>query len=236
MHIPAIIGICVCLLIIVPLVIRKGTQEDAYTTESAEFREAYENARRYAAANDYTRAIRYFTEALKIRPENAEVHNDLGATYLNMGVKASEPPWEEDVSDMTGFEAFRQLEQALAQAESDIIIFEKADQRISDALVAQARKAGCGAYIEPHQLTATITIIKGKTKDAFRKAESELVRAKDLKPRYAVAYQNLGNLYYRMGHHRDAKILWQNALKLEPHNKELRRYLQANFPEILHEF
>jgi len=238
-QIPTIIGLCVCLLIIIPLFIaikKSKAPDEAYTTESTEFRESYDNAKRYAEVNDYTRAIGYFTEALKIRPDNAEVHNDLGATYLNMGIDASEPLWEEELSDMTGFEASQQLGQALAQVESGVIVFTKVEQKVADDLAAQARNENCYAHIEPHQLTATVTVVKGKTKEAFRKAESEFIRSKDLKPRYAPAYQNLGNLWYRMGRHKSALVLWRGALELEPHNKELRKYLQANFPEVMHQF
>ena len=240
-QIPTIIGVCICLLVIITLYFyyqykKDEMPDEAYTTESEEFIDSYDNAKRYAEVNDYTRAIGYFTEALKIRPDNAEVHNDLGATYLNMGIDVSEPLWPEELSDMTGFEAAQQLAQALAQIESGLIVFTKVRQKIADDLAAQASNENCYAHVERHQLTATVTIIKGKTKEAFRKAEAEFIRAKDLKPRYAPAYQNLGNLWYRMGRHKDALILWQGALELEPNNKELRKYLQANFPEVMHQF
>ena len=67
-------------------------------SESVEFRDLKDQAMVYANAGDYKRAIDLYTETLKMRPENAYIHNDLGAVYHNIGVEAAEEPWEEDVT------------------------------------------------------------------------------------------------------------------------------------------
>jgi tetratricopeptide (TPR) repeat protein len=122
--------------------------------------------------------------------------------------------------------ALHQLKQALSEVKSGVIVMTVNDMEVMKTLANYARESDCYVHIEDHRRTSDINIIKGKTKEAFRKAESELIRAKDLKPRYAKAYENLGSLYYRMGKQKDAIILWQSALDLDPTNKVLRQYLQ----------
>jgi len=197
--------------------------------ESQEVRDLKEKGRAYAEANEHEQAITYYTEALKMRPDDAYLHNDLGAVYHNMGVEAAGeawPSWEEDLTNVTPITALQQLKQALSEVQSGVIVMTVNDVKVMNTLANHARSSDCYVHIEDHQRTSDITIIKGKTKEAFRKAESELFRAKDLKPRYAKAYENLGSLYYRMGKQQDAVILWKSALDLDPTNKVLRQYLQ----------
>ena len=197
--------------------------------ESKQIRDLKDQARAYAEANEHEQAIEYYTEALKMRPEDAYLHNDLGAVYHNMGVDAAGetwPGWEEDLTDMTPVEALHQFRQALSEVQSGVIVVTVNSMKVMETLVNHARVSDCYVHIENHQRTSDITIVKGKTRQAFRKAESELLRAKDLKPRYSKAYENLGSLYYRMGRQKDALILWNSALDLDPTNKVLRQYLQ----------
>ncbi|MFQ6040757.1 MAG: tetratricopeptide repeat protein [Candidatus Poribacteria bacterium] len=197
--------------------------------ESEEVRDLKDRARAYADANEYERSIEYYTEALKMRPDDAYLHNDLGAVYHNMGIDAAGetwPSWEEDLTDTNPVTALQQLKQALSEVQSGVIVMTVNSMEVMNTLANHARASGCYVHIEHHQRTSDLNIIKGKTMEAFRKAESELLRAKDLKPRYSAAYQNLGSLYYRMGRQKDAVIMWKSALDLEPTNKKLRQYLQ----------
>jgi tetratricopeptide (TPR) repeat protein len=146
-----------------------------------------------------------------------------------MGVDAAGdtwPSWEEDLTNMKPIDAFYQLQQALSQVQSGVIVFTVNDVKVMNTLVNYAKSSGCYVHVENRQSASDINIIKGKTMEAFRKAESEFLRAKDLKPRYSAAYENLGSLYYRMGRQQDALIMWKSALKLEPTNKKLRQYLR----------
>jgi len=229
-YIPLIVVLVVCIAIVGAYFVLKSSQPSIDTIgESEEVRDLKGMGRAYAEANEYEQAIEYYTEALKARPEDAYLHNDIGAVYHNMGIEAAGetwPSWEEDLTNLTPVDALHQLQQALSQVQSGVIVMTVNNKKVMDTLENHARASGCYVHLEHQQRTSDMTIIKGATLEAFRKAESELLRAKDLKPRYSAAYENLGSLYYRMGRKRDAIIMWQSALALEPTNKKLRQYLQ----------
>ena len=229
-YIPLFVVLVICIAVVGVYFAFKSNQPSVDAIgESEEFRELKNKGRAYAEANEYEQAIEYYTEALKMRPDDAYLHNDIGAVYHNMGIDAAGetwPGWEEDVTNMTPVTALHQLKQAFSEVPSGVIVMTVNDTKVMDTLANHARASDCYVHLEHHQRTSDMTIIKGKTREAFRKAESELLRAKDLKPRYSAAYENLGSLYYRMGRKKDALIMWHSALDLEPTNKKLRQYLQ----------
>ena len=224
-YIPLIAALVICIAIVGVYFAFKSDQpsKDAIG-ESEEVKDLKDIARAYAEANEYEKAIEYYTEALKMRPEDAYLHNDIGAVYYNMGIDAAGetwPSWEEDLTNMSSVTALHQLQQALSEVQSGVIVMTVNSKKVMDTLANYASKSGCYVHLEHHQRTSDMTIIKGATMEAFRKAESELLRAKDLKPRYSAAYENIGSLYYRMGRKNDAVIMWKSALDLEPTNKKL---------------
>ena len=229
-YIPIVVVLVIFMAIVVVYFAFKSNQPSVDAIgESEEIRNLKDKARAYAEANEYEQSIEYYTEALKMRPENAYLHNDIGAVYHNLGIDAAGetwPGWEEDLTNMTPVTALHQLKQALSEVQSGVIVMTVNDKKVMDTLANYARASNCYVHLEHHRRTSDMTIIKGKTREAFRKAESELLRAKDLKPRYSAAYENLGSLYHRMGRRKDALIMWTSALDLEPTNKKLRQYLQ----------
>ncbi len=80
-----------------------------------------------------------------------------------------------------------------------------------------------------------LTIIVGKTKEAFLYAQKDYLKAIDIKfvkdregrkySNYSVASRNLGTLYFRMGRKKEAMIQWRRALELEPTDDELRELI-----------
>jgi tetratricopeptide (TPR) repeat protein len=229
-YIPLIVVLVILIAIVGAYFAFKSNQPSVDTIgEGEEVRDLKDKGRAYAEANEYEQAIEYYTEALKARPEDAYLHNDLGAVYHNMGIDAAGetwPSWEEDLTNLTPVDALHQLQQALSEVQSGVIVMTVNNKKVMDTLENHAIASGCYVHSEHHQRTSDMTIIKGATMEAFRKAESELLRAKDLKPRYSAACENLGSLYYRMGRKNDALIMWKSALDLEPTNKKLRQYLQ----------
>jgi tetratricopeptide (TPR) repeat protein len=229
-YIPLIVVLVILIAIVSAYFAFKSNQPSTDAIgEGEEVRDLKDKARSYAEANEYEQAIEYYTEALKARPEDAYLHNDIGAVYHNMGIDAAGetwPSWEEDLTNLSPVEALHQLQQALSQVQSGVIVMTVNNKKVMDTLENYAKSSGCYVHLEHQQRTSDMTIIKGATLEAFRKAESELLRAKDLKPRYSASYENLGSLYYRMGRKRDAIIMWKSALDLEPTNKKLRQYLQ----------
>ncbi len=242
-----IIAVSICLLFLIPMVIYMRTHTVGGTgsdkmLESEEFRNLREEGKNLAqmgmkyyedgnldkALEFYNKAIQIYTQALKIRPENAEMHNDLGAVYYNLGEAVSEPIWTDDLTRSSLTEAMDKLQNALREVESGIIVLTFNDKQIAEKVKNFAISRGHYAHINPVEngKEFDLYVIKGKTKEAFLKAESEFLRSKLIKERYAPAYRNLGALYMKMGRWDEAVQNLELALRIEPYDKELRTYLQ----------
>jgi tetratricopeptide (TPR) repeat protein len=241
-----IIAVSICLLFLIPMVIYVRTRStyipaDERMLESEEFRNLREEGKNLAETGEkyyedgdlnkaleyYNKAIETYTQALKIRPENAEIHNDLGAVYYNLGKAVSEPIWTDDLRKRSLSEALDVLQEALKEVKSGVIVLTFSDKTIAEKVMKFALSQGYYAHINPEEGGEfDLYVIKGRTKDAFLKAESEFLRAKTIKERYAPAYRNLGALYISMGRKEEGIQNLELALRIEPYDKELRAYLQ----------
>ena len=206
---------------------------------------------------DYTGAVESFKRAIQISPRDPYIHNDLGAAYYHMGLKAMNPPIPEDEDLGYGAEvdarygntreqireqAFTKLKEALDKTESGTITVIVKDQTISKEIESYIHPMEHYVHVEEENRDDGgkdywITTIKGKTKDFFLSAEKEYLQAidllsvKDASGRkysgYSVASRNLGTLYFRMGKKKDALANWQRALQLEPSDEELRQLVNS---------
>ena len=80
-----------------------------------------------------------------------------------------------------------------------------------------------------------LTIIVGKTKEAFLNAQRDYLKAIDIKSvkdsdgrkysNFSTASRNLGTLYFRMGRKKEAMDQLRRALELEPTDEELRELI-----------
>lgn len=62
-------------------------------------------------------------------------------------------------------------------------------------------------------------------KEEFKKAEQKLILEIAKNPKSTVLYEELGNLYAKMGDYRDAKESYEAAIELNPNNEELKKKL-----------
>ena len=117
LQLPTVICVCVSLIIMITLIVfmnanEEGVNREAVNVESEEFKTAREFAAVAFNAKRYTQAIEHYKVALRMRPENAYVHNDLGATYYEFGLAHAGPnwpSWDTDLSGRTVAEALREL-------------------------------------------------------------------------------------------------------------------------------
>ena len=233
LQLPTVICVCLSLIIMITLMIfMKANEEDisreAVNVESEEFKMARDHAADAFKAKRYTQAIEHYKVALRMRPENAYVHNDLGATYYEFGLAHAGPnwpSWDSDLSGRTEEEALRELQTAIAQTGSGYIVFRTDNPEVTKAIEVKARAAGARVNTDTFQNTADINILIGKTKEFFMKAESAYLQAKDIKPSYPKPYLNLGALYMKIGQRGIAVDYLENAYRLDPRDKELEEYL-----------
>jgi len=227
-----IIALGIILIVIIPLIIMtckkdvRGTYH-ASDEESVELSTLRQQAVTQYKANRFDKAIYYYEEALKLRPDNAVIHNDLGSAYLGLGKKAAGPMWpnwESDLTDMPMQSVIDEVEFALSDTDSGFIVFKAKDKNVINKIAELARKSGCWTHNEGN----TINIMKGKTMEALLKAEEHFLQATIIKSNYAVAYRNIGALYIDIGKRQEGLKTLRYALKLNPSDEELRTYFEAN--------
>ena len=197
---------------------------------------------------DYNKAIVEYERALKISPRDAYLRNDLGTAYYHLGLESMDTPMakdefefgiEVDIRHFEDSEALKKVEEAIQAIESGIITAVVTSEAAKGEIEAYVRSLGHYAHAEEETeddgKEFWLTVITGKTKEAFLKAEREYLEAIDIKAvrdesghkysSYSTVSRNLGTLYFRMGRKKDAVAQWQRALQLEPTDAELRNLL-----------
>jgi len=198
---------------------------------------------------DYSSAIQKYSRALRISPRDAYLHNDLGTAYYHLGLDNMDVPMEEDdfsfgmevdaryVEDV---KPITMVKEPLEKTKSGIITVVVNNEADSDEIEDNIRSMGHFVHAEAEESEDGsrdywLTIIVGKTKELFLEAETEYLKAIDIKSvkdaegrkysNYSTASRNLGTLYFRMGKKKEAVRQWQRALQLEPTDSELRSLL-----------
>jgi tetratricopeptide (TPR) repeat protein len=176
----------------------------------------------------YEIAINGYKGALALRPDNAEAHNDLGATYYERGLYLMAPPVEEDLREYSPNpqDAVDYIKKQLASIPSGKFAWTVSDAQLRVAQVFLDARKDLNYEFYPTSGGYELTVINGATAASFREAEVEFRRSIDLKPTYAPAYRNLGSLYVMRGNRKDAIVYFEEALRLEPQDKDLKTYLE----------
>jgi tetratricopeptide (TPR) repeat protein len=165
--------------------------------------------RKLAAAGQSDAACQYIEEALKVRPDSSEAHNDLGTVLMQMGKPA---------------EAMQQFHEALRispdylQAHFNLgkALFEERDLKEA---VAQFRAVAQIApdFASGHKSLATALIALGKMDEALPQCR-EFVR---LMPKDAEGHIRLARVLCRLGRPADAVEHLRETSKLMPGSAEI---------------
>ncbi len=233
LQLPTIIFLCLSLIVVVPLIyyMKTGDQmvaREAINLEGQEFKSLREQAAIAHNAKRHTAAIQIYEEALRMRPDNAEVHNDIGATSYDYGLDYAGPNWPSWKTDLTGqtpAEAVQELETAVAEVGSGYIVMISDKSDVAEAINAKAQAIDAYIYIQQFGEDVTMNIVIGKTKELFMKARDHYLRSIDIKPTYPRPYFNLGALYMKIGQHDTAVDYLEKSYQLDPRDKELEVYL-----------
>ena len=230
-RVPLIIGAIVSIAILLSIVILMQSDDDnaeIVNMDSQEFKYLREQARIDHSGKRYEQAITKLTKALKMRPQNSEVWNDLGATYYALGLEyagSTWPSWERDLTANTISEGNLELGTALREVESGYLVFICNDET-AEQIEQRAKRRN--AYISSSRWSIKskkVNILVGRTKEFLLKARDSYVAAIDVKPAYDAPYQNLGALYIKIGQLGVGKDNLEKAYELNPRNDELRMYL-----------
>ncbi|RKU19824.1 hypothetical protein C6500_09885 [Candidatus Poribacteria bacterium] len=231
LQLPTLIAVCLAILLIGGIYFfgrDKAELGIAVNLESEEFKQLRTHATDAFNAGKYQQAIELYSEALKMRPENAEIYNDLGTVYYEQGLKyagPSWPSWEKELRDNTIDEAIAELKVAIDKTGSGAITLKTRDEAVADAIEEEAAQLGGEVYRQRWENETTLNVLIGQTKIYMLRARDHYIRALDLKPTHSVAYRNLGSFYMKVGRTDKALDYYQEAYKLDPRDAELEEYL-----------
>ncbi|MDE0041595.1 MAG: tetratricopeptide repeat protein [Candidatus Poribacteria bacterium] len=232
LQLPTIIVLCFAVVLTVTLIYFMRTDNDgmreSINLQSAEFKMIRTHANEAYTVKDYEKAISLYEDAMTMRPENAEVLNDLGATYYAYGLDyagPSWPSWESDLEAKTVTEGIDELRNAVTHTESGYIVMNSANRKMAEAIEQKAKELGAIVYTEIWEDQVTIRLLIGKTQQFLMKAQDAYMRAIELKPTYSPAYHNLGSLLMKIGQTDSAVDYLRQAHDLDPRDKKLEQYL-----------
>ena len=232
LQLPTLIAVCLAILLVVSMLylFNRGNTElgIAVNLESEEFKQLRTHATDAFNAGKYKQAVELYSTALKMRPENAEIYNDLGTVYYEQGLKyagPSWPSWEKELREESVEEAVAELKLAIDKTGSGAIILKTRDEAVADAIEEEAQQLDGRVYRQRWENETTLSILIGQTKIFLLRARDHYIRALDLKPTHSVAYRNLGSFYMKVGRTDKALDYYQEAYKLDPRDAELEEYL-----------
>ncbi len=231
LQLPTLIAVCIAILLIggIYFIGRDKTELGiAVNLESEEFKQIRTHATDAFNAGKYQQAIELYSMALKMRPENAEIYNDLGTVYYEQGLRyagPSWPSWEKELREETPNQAVEELNAAVTKTTSGVIVLKTRDDAVADAIEKQAQQLNGEVYRQRWENEITLSILIGDTKTYLLRARDHYYRALDLKPTHSVAYRNLGSFFMKVGKTDTALDHYQEAYKLDPRDTELEEYL-----------
>ena len=178
-------------------------------------------------AQNFNQAIALYEQALELRPENAEIHNDLGSAHYDLGLKYAGPKWPSwQILDESLEGALAELDRAIQITESGYIVFQTSSTEIAKAVEEKAKSKGAAVFLYYGNSQTTLNILIGSTKDHLLQARWMYLKAMELKSTYAAPYRNIGSFYVKIGITDKALNYLREALKREPNDEELAEYLQ----------
>jgi tetratricopeptide (TPR) repeat protein len=231
LQLPTLIAVCLAILLIGSIyffVEDKSELGIAVNLESEEFKQTRTHATDAFNAGQYQQAIELYSQAIEMRPENAEIFNDLGAVYYKQGLKYAGPnwpSWEKELRDEAPDAAVVELKVAIDKITSGAIMFKTRDEAVADAIEDEAKQLGGEVYRQRWENEITLNILIGETKTYLLRARDHYLYALDLKPTHSVAYRNLGSFFMKVGKTDRALDYFQEAYKLDPRDAELEEYL-----------
>ena len=231
LQLPTLIAVCVSIVVIGIIYFFAKDESQlgiAVNLESEEFKQMRTHATDAFNAKQYQQAIELYSQAIKMRPENAEVFNDLGTVYYEQGLQYAGPnwpSWEKELSSESPEEAIAELRSAYDKTNSGSILLKTRHETVADAIEVEAKQLGGEVYRQRWENEITLNILIGETKVYLLRARDHYLRALDLKSTHSVAYRNLGSFYMKVGKTDRALDFYEEAYKLDPRDAELEEYL-----------
>jgi tetratricopeptide (TPR) repeat protein len=202
----------------------------------------------HGSADDVPEAVAYFRETLRLYPDYAVAHNNLGAGLARMGQPASaiaefeqasrlEPNFADPHDNMgTALSASGRLDEAIAQYQEALRINPRlmsARDNLGTALLKAGRPEEAIAQIrevlkvEPDDADAYENLGTAlQMLDRPEEALEQYQNAERLNPGSWSVEANLGSLLMQLGRFKESAVHFEEALRLQPNSPELRANLE----------
>ena len=161
---------------------------------------------RYLGANESTKALEQFREALKIYPDDPHLHYDLAYTYDMKGML--------DKTEYHLKEAIR-LKPDYSEAYNYLGFIYFSRGKVEEAIQYYHKALENELYMNPQIAHNNLGLAYLSLKE-YRKAMLHLEEAVRLVPDYAIAYNNLGKAYEGLGNYDKARFNYEQAVKYFP--------------------
>ncbi|MCE2399583.1 tetratricopeptide repeat protein [Candidatus Poribacteria bacterium] len=229
LQLPTLIIVCLSVVLILTIYfLGRNTQSiQESNEESEEFQTVRIDAENAYNAQNFNQAIELYEQALELRPENAEIYNDLGSTHYDLGLKYAGPKWPSwQIMDKSVEGALAEFDRAIQITESGYIVFETSSTEIAKAVEEKAKLKGAAVFPYHGNSQTTLNILIGSTKDHLLQARWMFRKSIELKSTYAAPYRNIGAFYMKIGIRDKALNYLREAYKREPSDEVLGEYLQ----------
>jgi tetratricopeptide (TPR) repeat protein len=188
----------------------------------------------------FDKAIAECREALKIKPDLAAAHNNLGDALIQNKQGGRTVPGQNAINEAIGhFRAALQIKPDFMQARSNLgnVLLQKGQV---DEAIAQFQKI---LEMDPHIAEAEFSLGKAfLQKREVNEAIAHYQRALEIDPDYAEARYNLGNAFVAEGQYSESIAAYQAAVRIRPdffeahHNLACVLATIGNTNEALKEF
>lgn len=229
LQLPTLIIVCLSVVLILTIhFLGRNTQSiQESNKESEDFQTVRIDAENAYNTQNFTQAIDLYEQALELRPENAEIYNDLGSVHYDLGLKYAGPKWPSwEILDESLEGALAELDRAIEITESGYIVLETSSTKIAKAVEEKAKAKGAAVFPYHGNSQTTLNILIGSTKDHLLQARWLYHKALEFKSTYAVPYRNLGSFYMKIGIKDKALNYLREARKRDPNDEELEEYMQ----------
>ena len=158
--------------------------------------------------------------AVKLSPQDAEAHNNLGNTLKELGrLDEAEDSYNQALS----------LKPDYAEAHNNLGIVLHELGRLDKAVSSYNQAIALKPEFPESYCNLGITLQEA---GRLKEAETNYNHAIELSPDYAAAHSNLGNMLKELGHLEDAEASYNRAIALEPNLAEAYNNLGATLQEL----
>jgi tetratricopeptide (TPR) repeat protein len=171
---------------------------------AAEFYRLFDQAWTLAEKGQFDASIAVWQEALKISPDDAKAHNNLGRALAGKGdFDGAASHWERALQINPKYAEARNN---LGAAALRLGRFDESIAHFAKALEISPENP------EIHKNLASAFSAKGKYKDA----QAQLQRAIEINPMYAEAWNDMGTVLFARGRLDDAVVQWRRVIAARP--------------------